>query len=542
MDGGSRVRPATSRSGGAALAMVFVVAVLAAAGVAWLLVTIFEHQQEAKDPYLKLVRVTEDTTDPEPWGVNFPRQYDGYKQTATTTRTRFGGHGGSEAMPEEKIEREPWLKRMFAGYAFSIDYRDRRGHAYMLYDQEHTARVTQRPQPGSCLHCHASVMPAYRELGGGDVFKGLAVMCGMTYADASALVTKVGSANPVPNGNTQTMTHVGGAHPVSCVDCHDPNDMRLRVTRPGFITGIQAYKASLGVADFDPNRDATRQEMRTFVCAQCHVEYYCGPKTTLFLPWGQGLRVEQIEKFYDEKTFPDGSHFYDWAHAETGAHLYKAQHPEFELYSQGVHAAAGVACADCHMPFERQGAMKVSDHWIRSPLLNLQRACQTCHNVDQEELARRVDVIQERNSDLLHRAGAAVVDMLDALAPIRAAWERDNAAAASAKAGSDLASDASYAAANAEERATKLAAATKTAMAGLWSKHLEADAELQRFANLHRRAQWRIDFVAAENSMGFHAPQEAARILGEAIDFARQAETVAVRLGVGGGGDSSKHE
>jgi nitrite reductase (cytochrome c-552) len=111
------------------------------------------------------VQVTEDDTDPAKWGANWPKQYDAYKRTALPTRTRFGGHGGSEALPDEKIERDPWLKRMFLGYAFSIDYRDRRGHAYMLADQEATERLT-KPQSGSCLHCHASVMPLYRKLGG----------------------------------------------------------------------------------------------------------------------------------------------------------------------------------------------------------------------------------------------------------------------------------------------------------------------------------------------------------------------------------------
>jgi nitrite reductase (cytochrome c-552) len=140
--------------------------------VAGLLVNIFERKSEARNPYVRLVDVTEDDTDPAKWGTNWPKEYDSYKLTAQTTRTRFGGHGGSEAMPQEKMDRDPWLKRMFAGYAFSIDYRDRRGHAYMLADQEATQRLT-KPQTGSCLHCHASVMPLYRKLGDGDVHKGL---------------------------------------------------------------------------------------------------------------------------------------------------------------------------------------------------------------------------------------------------------------------------------------------------------------------------------------------------------------------------------
>src|SRR5881394_940250 len=134
-----------------------------------LLVNIVERKQEAKNPYLRVVEVGEDTTDPAVWGSNWPRQYDGYKQTVNASETNFGG---GDAQPAEKSDKEPWLTRMFAGYAFGIDYRDRRGHAYMLFDQEQTKRVTERPQPGACLQCHASIIPAYRSVGNGDVMKG----------------------------------------------------------------------------------------------------------------------------------------------------------------------------------------------------------------------------------------------------------------------------------------------------------------------------------------------------------------------------------
>src|SRR5262247_3539911 len=146
-------------------AAVFALAVILCAGAAFalvaLLTNIFQRKQEARNPYMRLVEVTEETTDAAPWGMNWSREFDAYKRTSESTRTRFGG---SEALPDEKIERDPWLKRMFAGYAFSLDYRDRRGHAYMLSDQEMTKRVTERPQPGSCLHCHSSVIPTYRPL------------------------------------------------------------------------------------------------------------------------------------------------------------------------------------------------------------------------------------------------------------------------------------------------------------------------------------------------------------------------------------------
>ena len=242
--------------------------------------------------------------------MNWAREYDDYKRTADAhadALRRIRGAAG------EKAKANPWLTRMFAGYAFAIDYRDRRGHAYMLQDQEQTRRVTERPQPGACLHCHASVIPTYRRLGGGDVFKGFEALGKLPYAEAHAEVVKTGSSNPVAGRPTATFQHVDGAHPVSCVDCHDPKTMELRVTRPGFIRGIQALAAGPApmphlesierwrtAADratpYDPNVDASRQEMRSFVCGQCHVEYYCGPKTTLFYPWNNGLKVEQIEE------------------------------------------------------------------------------------------------------------------------------------------------------------------------------------------------------------------------------------------------------
>ena len=481
---------ATAKRSWLALVAVGVACAALAAGLTALLTTIFAHRQEAKNPYVRLVEVTEETTDPAPWGMNWAREYDAYKRTAEVSRTRFGG---SEALPDEKIERDPWLKRMFAGYAFAIDYRDRRGHAYMLSDQEQTKRVTSRPQPGACLHCHTSIIPTYRRVGAGDVMAGFTALSKLSYADAHAEVAKTGSSNPIAGGTATSFQHVDGAHPVACLDCHDPKTMALRVTRPGFLLGIAAlarspeptphirsierWRQGDRKSAYDPNADGTRQEMRSFVCGQCHVEYYCGPKVTLFYPWDKGLKVEQIEQHYDGYKFPDGHRFFDFKHAETGAEVLKAQHPEFELWSQGVHARSGVACADCHMPYQREGAVKVSDHWVRSPLLNLARACQVCHPYEESELRARVDLIQERTHVLMNRSAAALTDMLDAMG------------------------------------AAQKAGATVEAL---------ADAR-----ELQRKAQWRLDFVAAENSMGFHAPAEAARILAESIDYSRQGQLAA---------------
>ncbi len=412
-----------------------------------LLVNISERKQEGRQAYLELARLSEDTIDPLEWGKNFPREYDGYKRTVDIQRTKYGG---SEAF--SRLDKDPRLRRIFAGYAFALDYREERGHAYSLKDQDETERTKQRPQPGSCLHCHASVIPVYRKLGSGDVFKGFELLCPMPFAEARKLVT----------------------HPVTCLDCHDPKTMAIRVTRPGFLNGIKALKKSQGVENYDPNSMATRQEMRSFVCGQCHVEYYfAGDHKLVTYPWAKGLKVEQIEAYYDEAGFSD------WKHAETGAGVLKAQHPEFEMWNQGIHARSGVACADCHMPYLRQGAVKISDHHVRSPLLNTERACLTCHPFPAEEMKARAELIQDRNGALLERAEDALVALLDDLKAARAAGV--------------------------------------------------PDAKLEAALKLQRRAQFRADFINAENSTGFHAPQEAARILAEAIDFARQGQLAVLR-------------
>jgi nitrite reductase (cytochrome c-552) len=447
--------------------VVYAFTLAVAAGVTFLLTALLmnirERKQESQEYYLHLAKLDEDTIDPAVWGRVFPRQYDGYRRTVDTARTR---HGGSDAF--SRLEVDPRLRRVFAGYAFSIDYREERGHAYMLVDQEETERVKQGKQPGACLHCHSSVIPAYRKAGGGDVLKGFERLCALPYPEARQWVE----------------------HPVTCLDCHDPQTAQLRVTRPGFLLGIRElarsdqelpHLPSIGRwrqgkrdRDYDVNALASRQEMRSFVCGQCHVEYYFkGEGKLLTYPWHHGLKVEQIEGYYDAAGFSD------WPHAETGAPVLKAQHPEFELWSQGIHARSGVACADCHMPYQRQGAVKVSDHHVQSPLLNLARACQTCHRYPEQEILARAEAIQDRTKALLDRAADALLEMMDA---IKAAKARGVAA-------------------------EQLAAARA----------------------LHRKAQWRLDFVAAENAMGFHAPQESARILAEAIDFARQGQVAALR-------------
>jgi nitrite reductase (cytochrome c-552) len=450
----------TGRTMRLVVATAVIAALVAIVGMA-LLVNIVERKEEARNPFYRVVELTDETVDPAVWGKNFPFQYDAYKRTVDQVRTRYGG---SEAVPrtptkadprsvvaQSRLEEDPRLKTMWAGYAFAVDFREERGHAFMLEDQTFTQRQIVKKQPGTCLHCHASVYVPYKKAGNGDLIKGFEKFNQMSYHDARPLVT----------------------HPVSCIDCHDPKTMQLRVTRPGFLEGMRALKASQGVKEYDVNTMATRQEMRSFVCGQCHVEYYFkGKEKRLVYPWHNGLKIENIQAYYDAQKFTD------WTHKETGAPTLKAQHPEFEMWNQGIHARSGVACADCHMPYKREGALKISDHHVRSPLLNINRACQTCHKWPEAELKARVETIQARTHQMRGIAMDALIDLIHDLKQAKAAGR--------------------------------------------------TDAQLAPARDFQRKAQFYLDFVEAENSVGFHAPQEAVRILGESINFSRKGQ-VAVR-------------
>jgi nitrite reductase (cytochrome c-552) len=324
--------------------------------------------------------------------------------------------------------------------------------------------------------------------------------------------------------------------------------MEVRVTRPAFIAGMQKLAASTADVPalpsverwrkgdrsrpYDPNLDATRQEKRSYVCGQCHVEYFCGKGMTILFPWAEGLKTEQMEHVYDTLQV-GGKRFKDWVHAETGFEVLKAQHPEFELWSTGVHARSGVACADCHMPYKREGAQKISEHWVRSPLLSPNRACAGCHPYSDDEIKARVLGIQDRHFALLSRAGNAAVAMIDAIVAVRKPYDDKAREAATAKARATLEKNDAYLKASKEEQEKKLGAEVKANLLAAWREVVEKTPALQELENLQRAAQWRLDIVAAENSMGFHAPQEMARLLGESIDLSRQAQVKATVLGGG---------
>jgi nitrite reductase (cytochrome c-552) len=415
--------------------LAFVVGFVLLGGLAFLLTNIMTRKAEAVEYPLKVVQIGEKELDPAVWGQNFPREYDSFKKTQDRTiQTPYGG-----SVPYDKLEKYPALKRIWAGYAFSVDYNEESGHYYALSDQKETQRQVAVKQPAACANCHAAEAPLLIEQMGWEKF------------------------NSTPYAEISGTLHTGS----SCRDCHNPDTMELWISRPAFKNAMEARGVDLS--------KATRQEMRTYVCAQCHVEYYFkGDNKILTFPWSKGLKIEEMEKHYDEYGFKD------WTHKETGAPMLKTQHPEFEMWSSGLHARSGVACADCHMPYVREGAVKVSDHWLRSPLTNVNAACQTCHKQDEQELKDRITIIQNNTAELLRKAEAVQVEAIDAI----------NAAKAS----------------------------------GVTEEQLKEALQFQRKAAFY----W--DFVAAENSTGFHSPQEAARVLANSIDAARQAQLAAQKL------------
>ena len=436
---------------------VLVVVAIGSAALTWLLTTIVEHKQEAKWPFAQVVQLTDTTYDPAVWGENFPIQYEQYKKTIEDTDGDFIKVDPTAEDPREyhtisRIDSETRAKRMWRGYAFAVDYTEPRGHEWALDDQRYTGRTAPRfKQPGTCLNCHASMPEIYDELGNGDRKAGFDAMNAMSYDEA--------------------FEHASSS--IACIDCHDPKTMELTITRPAFMEGIKQAKAAEGITDYDVNRDATNEEMRTYVCAQCHVEYYfAGEGKTLTFPWSKGLTV------YDEMSYYDEVGWTDFTHEESGAPILKAQHPDFETWAQGIHAANGVTCADCHMSYNREGASKVSNHQIMSPMANedtINSSCLTCHHSSASEMRERVEGIQTRWQSSLNVSFTA----LDALI-----------------------TDITTAAGNGSATEEQLATAR----------------------DYQRKAQFIVDYSFSENGRGFHAPAYSISILNQATDWARSGQ------------------
>lgn len=370
------------------------------------------------------------------YAKKFPLEFAGWKSTGEMKEnTKFGGSG-----TRDYLEEHPNLVVMWAGYPFSLDYKQARGHFHAMEDALGTGRRNEKT-PATCYSCKSPNVPVAMAR------DGVAKFYGHKFDDYIKEIK----------------------NPIGCADCHEPKTMKLQISRPGLIEGFAVQGKDI--------KKATKNELRSLVCAQCHVEYHFkGPDKYLKFPWDFGMKAEDLAKYYEAAGFSD------WTHAISGAKMIKMQHPDYEVFQQSLHGKRGVSCADCHMPSKTVNGKEITDHQIQSPLYMADRTCANCHDWTPDQSKQRVYEIQDRNREMLDRAErtitAAHLEIGDAM---------------------------------------KLGA---------------ADGELAEVRKLVSQAQMYWDYIAAANGMGFHAPQESARVLGKAVDIAQECRlmTQAIRM------------
>ncbi|MGE5285467.1 MAG: ammonia-forming cytochrome c nitrite reductase subunit c552 [Actinomycetota bacterium] len=424
-------------------------AVLAAA------VLVLPGCQPPKSEPVRPVKIAEGEIDPAVWGKAYPVNYDLWKKTADPTpagKSKYKRGFNPDKITYDKLSEFPYMALLFNGWGFGVEYNEPRGHAYMIKDQI-DVDPSRLKAGGVCLTCKTPYAPKLEKEKGQEYYS-------RPWNEIHAMI-------PGP------YRELG----VACVDCHDPKDMSLRISR-GFTLGKALESLKVDTAKL------TRQDMRSLVCAQCHVTYNIRKDADMksvgvYFPW-QGSKWGNISVENVIRQIRSDPSVGEWKQKVTGFKLAFIRHPEFEMFSaNSVHWKAGVSCADCHMPYTRVGAVKVSDHRVTSPLKDDLKACMQCHSETSDWLREQVTAIQDRTASLALRAGYATATTAKLF---------------------EMANDA-------EAAGRKI------------DKDLYAKAK-----DYYEEAFYRSTYAGAENSMGFHNPTEAARILGDATAFAEKAE------------------
>ncbi len=407
--------------------------------------SITNRRAEKEYVYKPMVELKQGEPRNSEWGKNFPREYQSYIQTLDTSyRSK---HNGNAVI--DMLEVDPRMVVLWAGYAFSKDYKQGRGHYYAIEDITNTLRTgapsagNPSPQPNTCWSCKSP--------------------------DVTRLLGKMTPAEFYTGSWDTKGPEI--VNPIGCADCHDSKTMNLTITRPALIEAFERQGKDI--------TKATQQEMRSLVCAQCHVEYYFDKhkiEGTAYLtfPWDKGFAAEDIEAYYDSYQFSD------WTHSLSKAPMLKAQHPEYETFMMGIHGQRGVACADCHMPYKSEGGQKFTDHHIQSPLNNIANSCQVCHR---EEAATLLANVYERQDKIIENRNKLEELLVRAHVEAKTAW--------------DLGA---------------------------------SEAEMKPVLTDIRKSQWRWDFAAASHGASFHAPIEISRVIANGITFAQEARIKLARI------------
>ncbi len=406
---------------------------------------------------VKIAEIKDGEYEPKEWGKVYPLEYEGWAATAEPTpagRSVYKRGWDTDGKVYDKLSEYPYMALLFKGWGFGIEYNEPRGHMHMLADVL-AVDPARRKAGGACLTCKTPYAQELQEKYGTDYFS-------KPFAEVHALIPK----------NHQTL----GA---ACIHCHDPKTMGLRI-----LNRFTLGKALLAMG-VETNR-LTHQEMRSLVCAQCHVTYMVKKdadmhSVNVVFPWMNSkfgrIAIEDIIK-----TIRSDPAYLEWTQEVTGFKLGFLRHPEFEIFSNGsTHWSAGLACADCHMPYVRSGSYKISDHRVMSPMKSGLKACLQCHTEGVDWLRARVLAIQERATSMQLRAGYATAT-----------------------------------AAKLFERVHQAQKEGKTIDATLYA----------RAKDYYEEAFYRTTFIGAENSNGFHNPTEVMRVLGDAVAFAGKSEAL----------------
>ncbi|TNF44968.1 MAG: ammonia-forming cytochrome c nitrite reductase [Bacteroidetes bacterium] len=407
--------------------------------------SIIERRTEAQFAYVPVVEHDQYEPRIAIWGKNFPREYQSYLQTADTTfRSKYNG-----AAMIDMLEVDPRLVVLWAGYGFSKDYNQGRGHYYAVTDMHNTLRTgspklpTDGPQPSTCMTCKSPDVPRLMNE------KGVTAFYTGTWASLGSEVV----------------------NPIGCADCHDAETMNLAISRPALIEAFERMGKDI--------KKASHQEMRSLVCAQCHVEYYFDKKVAeganyLKFPWDKGFSAENMEEYYDNIEFSD------WTHSMSKAPMLKAQHPGYEVYLTGIHAERGVSCADCHMPYKSEGGQKFTDHKMQSPLNNIANSCQVCHR---EEASTLMKNVYDRQDKIIENRDKLEELLVRAHVEAQKAWELG-----------------------------------------------ATDIQMKDILTGIRHAQWRWDYAAASHGGSFHSPVEIGRVISTGITIAQETRIKLARL------------